>query len=201
MTNRSINLIVGLIIGPCALVIFPAAQAGNLEPSGPPAPTMKTLDQIPPTWSQILPADDTGDPCNSARFKCVMGGQAVLDNETGLVWPKYSPTYATDWSHAETGCINTFGGNHGGWRLPTIQELSSLLDISQGVGGTSLKLPSGNPFVNVQTDANYWAVNTSINDSSSAWTLSFVSAYAEPMSKSSQLHPWCVRGGSSVDIQ
>ena len=42
-------------------------RAGDLEPSAAPAPTMKTLDQIPPTWSQIMIA--------SERFELVMGGE------------------------------------------------------------------------------------------------------------------------------
>ena len=55
--------------------------AGDLQPPGPPTTgTMKTMDQIPPTWSQILPS--------SERFELVLGGEAVLDKETGLVWAK-----------------------------------------------------------------------------------------------------------------
>jgi hypothetical protein len=53
-------------------------QAGSLEPAGPPASTMKTLDEVPPTWSQTLPT--------AVRFVAVLGGAAILDRETGLVW-------------------------------------------------------------------------------------------------------------------
>lgn len=45
--------------------------------------TMKTLDQIPPTWSHTMPA--------AQRFEVVFDGEAVLDKETGLVWEQ-SPT-------------------------------------------------------------------------------------------------------------
>lgn len=51
-----------------------------------------TLDQIQPAWSQILPAGQ--------RYQLVMGGAAVLDRETGLVW-KQSSSFVHTWLDAQ----------------------------------------------------------------------------------------------------
>lgn len=48
--------------------------AGTLDPPGPPAPTMRSLEQVTPSWDRVLPANNGGvDGCNSSRFTCVMG--------------------------------------------------------------------------------------------------------------------------------
>ena len=40
-----------------------------------------------PDKTKTLPSNDgQPDGCDSRRFECVMGGEAVLDNQTGLVW-------------------------------------------------------------------------------------------------------------------
>lgn len=62
-------------------------SAGELE---------KTLDQIPPTWSQILSA--------SERFELVMGGPAMLDKETGLVWEQSPDTTTRGLTSACSHC-------------------------------------------------------------------------------------------------
>src|SRR5262245_29501247 len=72
-----------LVVGLAGL--WPAVAAGQglpikLDPPGPPAPTMKTLDELQPVWNRVLPDND--------RFQLVMGDVAVLDKETGLVWQR-----------------------------------------------------------------------------------------------------------------
>ena len=76
---------------------------------------------------------------------------AVRDNETGLVWeksPSLSP--AADWVQAAGNCVNKSIANRKGWRLPSVAELGSLIDISQ----SNPTLPAGHPFTNVQADAD-----------------------------------------------
>ncbi|MBI5096161.1 MAG: DUF1566 domain-containing protein [Nitrospirae bacterium] len=195
-----------------SLLMFSApALAGSLNPSAPPAPTMKTLDQAPakdeviPPWSQTLPANDTGDPCNSARFKCVMGGEAVLDKETGLVWEQSSGTgtYIWTWDSwnwsgniAQFQCNDKTVGGRKGWRLPTPQELISLVDTS--VSGIP-KLPSGHPFSNVQP-TYYWSATTVASNTNYAWVVNVSFGFMYIRDKTWPAYVWCVRGGQGVGV-
>ena len=94
-----------------------AAAQGVLPLTGPYYPT--------PAWDQTL--------ASSTRFLILIGGfsnQAVLDRETGLVWQRSPDTAPTTWLNARKGCINKSVGavQRKGWRLPSINELASLLD-------------------------------------------------------------------------
>ncbi len=193
--RRNIRVVVSIFTAfALALILAGLSIAGSLEPSDPPGPTMKTLDQIPPTWDQILPASD--------RFVLVMGGVAVLDKETGLVWEK-SPTGVGDsvyWSSALSGCADLFKGGRMGWRLPTVQELLSLVDPTQYPA-----LPSGHPFTNVQLGL-YWSATTSVtfdgSSSSDALLLDTSGGLSSnPKVGTFAFHVWCVRGGQGLDSQ
>lgn len=176
----------GLSLILLVLTIFSLpAFAGDLNPGAPPAPTMKTLDQIPPTWDQVLPA--------SERFKLVMGGAAVLDRETGLVWEQSPSPSASSYFFARFDCNSLGIGGRNGWRLPTINELLSLRDPL--ISGTP-KLPSGHPFSNVQT-AYYWSDTINPVLPATVETGYFGTGAVQggdDINTGSSYH-WCVRGG------
>jgi len=199
MEGKRKERVLGILVGLAALVfVVPSVQAGSLEPSAPPGATMKTLDEVPPAWSQKLQADD-GDSvtgCGSSRFDCVLGGAAVLDKETGLVWEQ-SPGGNMNWATAQSYCTNRHVGGRLGWRVPTVEELASLVDRSQ----SPPKLPSGAPFTNVQP-SSYWSSTSVAHDPAiRAFFVSFGSGFVGNLSPKTEITPrvWCVRGGHGHD--
>jgi hypothetical protein len=97
-------------------------------------------------------------------------------------------------------------GNRFGWRLPTLAELTSLLDPTQ----TPIGLPAGHPFLSIaqSTPQNgfqgkYWTSTQYRNSfSSDAWYIVEVSpgAFFEFTSSGQGTNfAWCVRGGSGPD--
>jgi hypothetical protein len=143
-----------------------------------------------PTWHQTLQCDLTSCP----RFEDVMGGVAVLDKETGLVWEKLPGTSTYAWGTQINRCFTAAIGGRRGWHLPTMEQLSSLVDIST----SSPSLPTGHPFLNVQLDM-YWTSTTYQNTSGSAWVVNFSDGWVTTLSKGSSTYAWCVRGGQSYD--
>ena len=165
-----------------ALFLPGLVSAGDLEPSAAPGPTMKTLDEIPPTWSQKLPA--------SERFELVLDGEAVLDKETGLVWAKDAnlANGGRGWQHAMTYCRNLRIADRKGWRLPTIEELASLVDTTQ----TDPALPRGHPFNEVQSDG-YWSSTTHEVITDRAWYVYMLFGDVSHSYKVSNGYVWAVR--------
>ncbi len=163
------------------------AYAGDLEPSAPPAPTMKTLDEIPPTWSQKI--------SGAARFESVLWENlvphAVLDKETGLVWELSPDTTARTWTQALGDCFAKEVGGRKGWHLPTIEQLASLVDSTQ----SNPALPSGNPFSNYAQSAWYWSSTTRADFAANAWVVFFVNGVVNSGNKAGNGYVWCVRGG------
>ena len=203
--KKSIRLAVSMFaISAVALLLPILSVAGSLEPtpdavdpSGNPAPTMKTLDQIPPTWSRKLPCDST---TNCPRFEVLadFNNEAVLDKETGLVWQRTPWNYQGHWWMAQNTCIGAFcKGGRCGWRLPTIHELQSLVDYSHECG----LLSCGHPFI----DANgcWWSSTDSPFDFNEAVNFCITAigggtSYSEKTGE--YFGAWCVRGGLGVEL-
>jgi hypothetical protein len=162
-----------------------------------------------PSWDQKFQCDT---PATCPRFIVLSNwnSEAVLDRETGLVWER-SPDNTggpnndgrRDWSDAQIHCNFLTTGNRVGWRLPTLQELSSLADPTQ----SNPSLPPGHPFGNVQS-SDYWSATTRANDTTRAWGVSFGSIFVggpgglpTVNGVGGILFVWCVRGGQGVDAQ
>ena len=113
----------------------------------------------------------------STRFTDNQDG-TIADSLTGLVWLKNAGCFSpTTWADAiaevnqiaSGSCGLTDGSTAGQWRMPNLNELESLIDVSQ----TNPALPPGNPFLNV-SPAIYWSSTSYFggqDGSPQAWTI------------------------------
>ena len=156
----------------------------------------------PPTWSMQLDSTngDAVSGCGSTRFECVFptlsnpNGEAVLDRETGLLWEQSPGTTARTWSSALSYCFAKKVGGCKGWRLPTIEELATLVDDRQ----SNPALPSGHPFSNVQSSW-YWSATTeALPPAHGSWALN-VGYVNGSLKDDDTFFVWCVRGGQGHD--
>ncbi len=150
-----------------------------------------------PSWDQTLVCATT---TNCPRFIVVMGGDAVLDRETGLVWER-SPGSELfgSLSLAAFKCTNKTLGSRKGWRVPTISELGSLIDPNVPSPGPTL--PAGHPFIGVTSSPNsfYRSATVRAGFDDQVWVAKF--SFGGLGTENSPGSVWCVRGGHDTDAQ
>ena len=124
---------------------------------------------------------DTGSPddhiCNPHSY-ADFGNGVIKDTVTGLMWQQATAPGISDgtytWQQAVAYCDNLTLGGYDDWRLPTIQELSMLVD-----SGVSLSSPTVSPtidatfFPDTRTDVYYWTSTAFAGNSGQAWTVDF----------------------------
>jgi hypothetical protein len=146
-----------------------------------------------PSWDQKLVC---ATPGNCPRFVVLSNwnSAAVLDRETGLVWERQPGVFPFElpqsWGTTFSGCFQKSTGGRKGWRMPTMEELSSLVDPSTGT------LPAGHPFINVQVDlfAVYWSASRVPTAPQFAFVLGFAPGGVFGSSDvTTANHYWCVR--------
>lgn len=147
-----------------------------------------------PRFATFDPNGDS-DPANPNS----LSDDLVLDKETGLVWTRdANPIGQYNWLDANTLCREFSLSNRSGWRLPSVEELSSLLDLKQ----PDLALPVNHPFINVQYGSGvnaYWTSTNHENPDAAAWFVNFWRGAGPHLSglasKGIQGYIWPVRGG------
>ena len=94
-------------------------------------------------------------------------GDAVTDEQTGLMWQDSSDIVTKSWSDAVSYCKDLSLGGYSDWRLPHIDELMSISDKSRYD-------PAIKPiFKHIETSYDYWSSTLYKYDSSKAWIVSF----------------------------
>ena len=138
---------------------------------------------------------DTGDPsepvCNPRSFTD-LGNGIITDNVTGLMWQKdTAPGTYNNWRQARDYCSNLSLGGYSDWRLPTIEELSLLVDSS---------IPSPGPVINTayfpDTVASFYWSSTP-RAFSRAWSVDFSTGHVIYDGKWSKYHVRAVRGATA----
>jgi hypothetical protein len=128
------------------------------------------------------------------------GDGTVSDNLTGLIWLKNAncwggQTWANALSNAnglaDGSCGLSDGSSAGDWRLPNVNELHSLIDLTQ----SGPALPSGHPFTGVRTSI-YWSSTSHVSIQEDAWYVSPGAGMVHIGVKSRfDCYVWPVRGG------
>jgi len=113
--------------------------------------------------------------------------QIVTDNETGLQWQDNESVSKT-WKSAIDYCENLTLGSYEDWRLPNINELTSLVDDSKSN-------PSIDTVFQYTASSYYWSSTTYASSSGHAWLVRFYYGFQYSNGKNYSSYVRCVRAG------
>ncbi|MGA6826181.1 DUF1566 domain-containing protein [Nitrospira sp. NS4] len=171
----------GFIVGLLSLGLFfvAALAAGSAQAQTTrPGPYYAT-----PSWDQTLPA--------ARRFIILsnFNSEAVLDQETGLVWERSPRDSSYSGVAGDESCTGGPIAGRYGWRLPSVHELASLLDPANH----DPALPTGHPFINVKL-APYWSATKDVFVHTDGWVVDFRNGTVSSVALLEEAQHWCVRG-------
>ena len=115
-----------------------------------------------------------------------VSGGTVRDAVTGLTWQQVVDATGRTWTEAKAHCA-ALGLAGGGWRLPSMKELQSLVDDSRAS-------PSIDPQTFPDTPLDpFWTSSTVVATPGSAWRVSFIHGYTYDASDYNMYLARCVR--------
>jgi hypothetical protein len=139
-----------------------------------------------------------------ARVRCVRGhrscadlkvsayslaGDSARDKYTGLTWQRgvEHDTYA--WQDANSFC-SRLDVNGGGWRLPSLRELLTLVDVARFEPSIDESTFPATP------SELFWSSSPSLAPAGTAWGVNFTRGSSAAASVGTKAHVRCTRSGS-----
>jgi len=120
-----------------------------------------------------------------------LGANTIEDYETGLEWQDNydAKTIKRDWQGAKDYCQGLTLGGSSDWRLPTIKELQSIVNIKRH----DPAIKKSFKYVSVSSK-DYWSSSEDVSGAKYAWEVNFYDGSTYNGSKSNEYFVRCVRG-------
>jgi hypothetical protein len=130
-----------------------------------------------------------GGQCRSFDHLVIHSDETVTDVNTGLMWQKTSFDLKMNWQMALSNCESLSFAGYNDWRLPTKEELRSIVDYD-----------NYNPAINRQIfpdtlSAFYWSSTSDADHAGRAWGVDFHYSFDNLYGKGSSCYVRAVRGG------
>jgi hypothetical protein len=176
------------------LLVFSSVPSGAQTVA--PGPYLAT-----PAWDQQI-ACSTPATCQRFVVLSNWNSEAVLDRETGLVWERAPGDHNADGVLDDAAtqfvargqCNRLTLGHRKGWRLPSLEELLTLID-GDPTNTNTPRLPPGHPFINMQGGGTYWA--STVREGQGGLAVFLGSGNITGNGSAITNLRWCVRGASS----
>ena len=107
----------------------------------------------------------------------------IRDTKTGLEW-QAEPLPPSPWQDQMDAAARLDLGGHTDWRLPTVEELHTLIDYSRC--DPASEFPGTQP-------CYFWSSSSRAASASNAWFVSFYSGYVNNVDKTIYSYARCVR--------
>jgi hypothetical protein len=171
------------------LIHFNSVLAGGVLPDTGQTTCYNDTSEIPcPSPGEPFYGQDGNYQGPQPAYQVSADGLVVTDLNTGLMWQRADDGVGRTWAAAISYCENLALGGYSDWRLPSRQELVSIVDYGRL-----------NPAINPAFSCNsgvYWSGSTYASNPDLAWHVSFDFGYAYYYGfKSYSSDVRCVRGG------
>jgi hypothetical protein len=127
--------------------------------------SMSAMQSFTGPWAADFGYTDTGTPPSYTD----LGNGVVRDNVTGLEWQQGNDSHRYTWEQAIEYCDNLSLGGYEDWRLPTIKELATIVDMSIAHPGPTIDTTY---FPGTEA-AGYWSSSSFAAYTPLAWVVDF----------------------------
>lgn len=130
----------------------------------------------------------------AALVLSAFAAEPYVDRQSGLMWQDDSATAEAKmtWHEGMQYCGDLRIGHHEDWRLPTVQELFTLVDFGR-------REPAAIKAIRHVRSEDYWTSTTDLSDTDDAWLVFFENGAVDNYAKTRKRHIRCVRNLTPVE--